>query len=101
MSTTELDAVREKVSAAVQAVQSDAASSPVLLAVVRELLAKTDKALKLSGTESARDGVLEAEQAGDSAKAAAEADPGASPATKASVLDAHLAICVLKANPST
>ena len=32
----------------------------------------------------------------DAAKAAAEADPGASEATKEAVLDAHLAICILK-----
>ena len=40
--------------------------------------------------------VIELEQAGDSAKAAAEADPGASPATRDAVLEAHLVICVAK-----
>jgi hypothetical protein len=40
--------------------------------------------------------VIELEQAGDSAKAAAEADPGITDATRQAVLDAHLAICILK-----
>ena len=36
------------------------------------------------------------EQAGDSAKAAGEADSGVSPAAREAVLEAHLAICVAK-----
>jgi hypothetical protein len=41
--------------------------------------------------------VIELEQAGDSAKTAAEADPGLSSGARESVLAAHLAICKLKA----
>jgi hypothetical protein len=41
--------------------------------------------------------VVELEQAGDSAKAAAEADPGLADDTRESVLAAHLAICMMKA----
>jgi hypothetical protein len=41
--------------------------------------------------------VVELEQAGDSAKAAAEADTGLSSEARESVLAAHLAICKLKA----
>ena len=41
--------------------------------------------------------MLELEQAGDSAKAAAEADGGLSSDARESVLAAHLAICKLKA----
>jgi hypothetical protein len=41
--------------------------------------------------------VIELEQAGDSAKAAAEADTGASRDAREAVLAAHLAICKLKA----
>ena len=41
--------------------------------------------------------VIELEQAGDSAKAAAEADAGLSEGARKAVLDAHLAICVTKA----
>jgi hypothetical protein len=40
---------------------------------------------------------MELEQAGDSAKAAAEADGGLSSDARESVLAAHLAICKLKA----
>jgi hypothetical protein len=40
---------------------------------------------------------IELEQAGDSAKVAAEADTGVSDATRQAVLDAHLAICIAKA----
>ncbi len=40
--------------------------------------------------------VGEVEQAADSAKAAAEADPGISDSTRQAVVDAHLAICILK-----
>jgi hypothetical protein len=40
--------------------------------------------------------VIELEQAGDSAKVAAEADPGVSAASREAVLDAHLAICIAK-----
>ncbi len=40
--------------------------------------------------------VIELEQAGDSAKAAAEADSGISRTTQDAVLEAHLAICVAK-----
>jgi hypothetical protein len=40
--------------------------------------------------------VIELEQAGDSAKAAAEADAGVSRATRDAVLEAHLVICVAK-----
>jgi hypothetical protein len=40
---------------------------------------------------------MELEQAGDSTKAAAEADSGLSLGARESVLAAHLAICKLKA----
>ena len=46
--------------------------------------------------KEAREAVVELEQAGDSAKAAAEADSGAGEATRQAVLDAHLSICMLK-----
>jgi hypothetical protein len=40
--------------------------------------------------------VIELEQAGDSAKAAVEADPSLSREAYQAVQDAHLAICILK-----
>ena len=75
----------------------DGGASVVLVAVVREFDSKADKSnANPDGQAAVRDAVIELEQAGDSAKAAAEADPGVGEAAKQAVLDAHLAICVLK-----
>jgi len=65
----------------------------VLLAVVSEFAKKAEKAVHSNDERTA---VIELEQAGDSAKAAAEADDGAAAATREAVLDAHLAICIAK-----
>jgi hypothetical protein len=87
-----------KIREAAEAVEVDAAASPVLAAFVREFMAKSDKVTQSLAEDSAsREGVVELEQAGDSAKAAAEADTGASEATVRAVQAAHLAICTLKA----
>ena len=51
--------------------QTDKAASPVLVAVVNEFAKKAEKAIASSDERMA---VIELEQAGDSAKAAAEAD---------------------------
>jgi hypothetical protein len=92
------DEVIEQVTAAARQVEADGGASPVLVAVVREFEAKLANAEKQgTGGLLARDAVIELEQAGDSAKAAAEADAGLSSDTRASVLAAHLAICKLKA----
>jgi hypothetical protein len=85
--------VRSKIDTAVGAVGADRGASPVLTAVVSEFAAKAEKA---AGAEDERAAVIELEQAGDSAKVAAEADTGVSEATREAVLDAHLAICVAK-----
>jgi hypothetical protein len=92
--TERLQVARVKIEGARDAVQSDRGASPVLVAVVNEFAKKADKA---TGSPDERIAVIELEQAGDSAKAAVEADPGVSPATRDSVLEAHLAICVAKA----
>ena len=89
-----LQAVRAKVDSARDAVEGDKGASPVLVAVVNEFATKADKAVASSDERVA---VIELEQAGDSAKAAAEADSGVSPAAREAVLEAHLAICVTKA----
>ena len=89
-----LQAVRAKVESARDVVEADKGASPVLVAVVNEFATKADKAVAASDEPVA---VIELEQAGDSAKAAAEADSGASPAARKAVLEAHLAICVAKA----
>ncbi len=97
MTTTaeRLQAVRAKIDSARDAVESDKGASPVLLAVVNEFANKADKA---AASSDERVAVIELEQAGDSAKAAAEADSGVSPTAREAVLEAHLAICVAKAN---
>ena len=88
-----IDAARVKIDGARDAVQSDSGASPVLVAVVNEFAKKADKA---SQSPDPRLAVIELEQAGDSAKAAVEADPGVSPAARDAVLEAHLVICVTK-----
>ena len=88
-----LDAARVKIQRARHTVESDEGASPVLVAVVKEFAKKADKA---TTTPDERVAVIELEQAGDSAKAAAEADPGVSTATRDAVLEAHLVICVAK-----
>ena len=99
---SELDAVKGKTAEALRAAEADSGASVVLVAVVREFDSKADKANRVSdGDGAARDAVIELEQAGDSAKAAAEADTGAGARTRELVLDAHLAICRLKATGST
>jgi type IV secretory pathway VirJ component len=88
-----LQEARAKIDSARDAVDHDDGASPVLVAVVFEFARKADKA---AASTDERAAVIELEQAGDSAKAAAEADSGLSPATRDAVLDAHLAICIAK-----
>jgi hypothetical protein len=96
--TVAFDEVVEKISEAARRVEADGGASPVLVAVVEEFRSKLAKAEKhADGGVPDRDSVIELEQAGDSAKAAAEADPGLSSDVRQSVLAAHLAICQLKA----
>ena len=94
---SELESVQAKVIGALQAAEQDKQASPVLVAVVEEFAAKASKAIGAPG----RDAVIELEQAGDCAKAAAHADAGAGLRTLELVLDAHLAICMLKATGSS
>ncbi len=92
-----LGEVKAKTAEALRVAESDAGASVVLVAVVREFDSKADKAnVHADSDAAARDSVIELEQAGDSAKAAAEADTGATEATVQAVQDAHLAICILK-----
>jgi hypothetical protein len=90
--------VVEKITDATRRVEADAGASPILVAVVREFEAKLAKAQQHAADGVlARESVIELEQAGDSAKAAAEADSGLSSEARESVLAAHLSICKLKA----
>ena len=88
-----LEGAKTKIDGARDAVRADGGASPVLVAVVEEFAKKAEKAKNASDERTA---VIELEQAGDSAKAAAEADPGLSAEAKEAVLDAHLAICIAK-----
>src|SRR3954471_12225330 len=88
-----LGEVKVKTAEALRASEADERASVVLVAVVREFDSKADKANRQA---NARDSVIELEQAGDSAKAAAEADPNLGESARQAVLDAHLAICILK-----
>jgi hypothetical protein len=92
------DEVVDKITDAARLTEDDVGASPVLVAVVHEFQAKLGKAQR-HATDGVprRDDVTELEQAGDSAKAAAEADPGLSQDARESVFAAHLAICKLKA----
>src|SRR6266545_2185533 len=101
MTTTaeRLTSIQEQIDAAAATVEADTGASPVLGAVVQELARKAQKAVDgLPGADDVtlRVSIVEVEQAADSAKAAAEVDLGVSDATRQAVLDAHLAICILK-----
>ena len=95
--STQLQEVRDKAELALEEVEADAGASPVFAAVVREFATKSAKAIELAAGDRQWDAVIELEQAADSAKAAAEADHGASEGSTSAVLGAHLAICMLKA----
>jgi len=101
MATTaeRLTRIHEQIDAAAAAVAADDGASPVLSAVVQEMARKSEKSIEsLPDADDAalRLTIVEVEQAADSAKAAIDADPGPSDATRQAVLDAHLAICILK-----
>src|SRR5262249_25617118 len=95
--------VDRRIASAVSAVEGDGSVSPVLKAVVQEFGRKLEKArpaVNGSDDRAAWEAIIELEQAGDSAKAAAEAAPNVSGPTQEAVLDGHLAICTLKAELS-
>ena len=92
--TEQLRAARVKIDEARDRVQADSSASPVLVAVVNEF---ANKAAKAAAADDEREAVIELEQAGDSAKAAVEADSAVSETARQAVLDAHLAICIAKA----
>ena len=96
-----LSGVKTKIADALRAAKGDNGASAVLVAVVQEFDKKADKAMRQGDTPSAmREAVVELEQAGDSAKAAAEADSGLSAEATQAVIYAHMAICVLKGSCS-
>jgi hypothetical protein len=91
--TEQLRAAQVKIDEARDRVHADSGASPVLVAVVNEFATKAAKARAAADERAA---VIELEQAGDSAKAAAEADPAVSDTARQAVIDAHMAICIAK-----
>src|SRR5688572_30878852 len=89
--------LQERVDVAVDAAKNDGGASPVLRAVVEEFARKFEKARKsIDSGGSEREAVVEAEQAADSAKYAAEADTGLGQETREAIIAAHDRVCVLK-----
>ena len=92
-----LGKLQERVDAALDATKKDGGASPVLRAVVEEFSRKFAKALKaIDAGGNEREAVVEAEQAADSAKYAAEADTGLGQEAKDAIIAAHDRVCVLK-----
>ncbi|VTU38518.1 hypothetical protein [Variovorax sp. RA8] len=92
-----------RLTAAEATLAADAMASPVLAAVVAEFrrkFAKTRPSMEGDAAGGQREAVVELEQAADSAKWAALADPGASEQSKLAVVAAHDAICWFKATGS-
>ena len=99
----QLARIEELVDKAVEAVDRDREASPALKAVVEEFHGKAKKArddAEEAEEEPIREHIVEVEQAGDSAKAAAIADKGIRGATREAILAAHEAICSLKSESS-
>lgn len=89
-----------RLTAAEAALAADGIACPVLAAVVAEFrrkFAKTRPAVEGDPAPGQREAVFELEQAADSAKWAALADPGASEQIKLAVVAAHDSICWFKA----
>ena len=97
--TQQLSDIEEQIDAVVEKVNADPGASAALKAVVAELHNKTREArdeTKGADERTIRDHIIEAEEAADSAKHAAEAETQITDATRRSVLDAHDALCALK-----
>jgi hypothetical protein len=97
--TQQLSDIEEQMDGVMEKVNADAGASPALKAVVAELHTKTREArdeTKNASEQTIRDHIIEAEEAADSAKHAAEAETQIADATRQSILDAHDALCELK-----
>jgi hypothetical protein len=80
------------------ALATESKASPVFVAVFRELEQKLGKlkAVMNGDRRLARESLIETEQAADSMKIAAHADPGLTPAAVELASVAHDSLCVLK-----
>lgn len=97
--TQQLSDIEEQIDGAVAKVNADAGASPALKAVVEELHKKAREARdKTQGADerTIRDYIMQAEEAADSAKSAAEAETKLSEAAREAILDAHDALRALK-----
>src|SRR5207247_8912110 len=82
--------IQERVDVALDAAKNDGGASAVLQAVVEEFARKFAKARKsIDDGDSEREAVVEAEQAADSAKYAAEADGGLGQEAREAIIGAH------------
>ncbi len=85
--------------ASLAALDAEDAASPVLRAVVEEFqrkYAKTRGAILGADERQARESLIELEQAADSARYAALADPGVTEATRDLIVDTHDWVCTYK-----
>jgi hypothetical protein len=91
--------VTEGLTASLIALNSDAGASPVLLAVVEEFyrkLVKTQGAILGGDERLSREGLIELEQAADSARYAALADKGVAAGTRDLIVETHDWVCIYK-----
>ena len=91
--------LERQLAAAVAALASDPSASPVTSAVVAEFerkFIKTREPIQGSDPVASREGIVELEQAADSAKWAATADTQAAESTRQAIITAHDTICWFK-----
>src|SRR4051794_5306624 len=91
--------VEQGLSASLTALDDDHAASPVLRAVVEEFqrkFTKTQAAILGDDERLSREALIELEQAADSARYAALADPGAAAATRDVIVGTHDWVCTYK-----
>ena len=94
-----LELIDGHVARALAAVIADRGASPVLVAIVQELerkFRKTSAALPGASETGARESIVEAEQAADCAKIAAQADAGIARDTLDAIVLAHDSLCLVK-----
>ena len=94
-----MEKVAEGLTSSLIALNSEASASPVLLAVVEEFyrkFVKTQDAILGADERSSREALVELEQAADSARYAALADPGVATSTRDQIVETHDWVCIYK-----
>lgn len=84
----------EQIGQAVAALEADPGTSPMMLALVKELRSKSKKAICALNCvdDSLFEQVIEMEQAAESARYAADADKGLTGKTRKVMLDAYMSV---------